>query len=526
MSTTTIFNTNRTKPPIQIPQLGNDRSTPVVFTGVDSTVYARNINQGFMSILENFAGGNAPANPTEGMIWYNNLMQELNVFHDDGITAEWRILGSIHFSDTQPVNIGTLWYDTTVELLKFHNGTSYVSVGEGYLHLDGNLIPNNNMTGTLVITEVLYAYGESIFNGALTSDIIYSTSVASNYEFGDSGNSLSLSPAIDIISASNIQFKSVDNISFTAGVPQPLNNQTPLLLSSDHIRINQPLDVNFNTITGVQTSTDPSSLVPYSDFLPIANASGSYLSRSGGVMTGGLTLSRTWPYLSIDNNSVLKFNDPSFPAKRFELSKDNDLLRFKHNGTTQMIINAPANYSSDKGFDYRYHRVSGILASTTTSSWVPKSTVDQIFNPPFSPSARVKASFLLNTRSNTYFPNASYNVSGASITGGGLFKIYYTNPIPSNACVIVTHGLQKPGSYTNSPYNFVGDTQMGRQGSVTHSDSNSVHVRVLDTETQGRYVGDHDDAHDAHGKNRYQRRNTSFYSTYSDAWLTIVVYGD
>lgn len=177
MTNLVLHFTDPNKTSITLPEYGRDISTSLVFDGYYSTRYAQSINQALLYLLENFAGPNPPPNPIAGQMWYDNYHQELKFLNAD---EEWKTLGGIEFSETEPQKKG-LWYNTLENLLYVWNGTQYESIGQDYFHLDGDNLgqegspfvdfspPLNRITGPLTIEHNLTIDGDLTVDGDITT---------------------------------------------------------------------------------------------------------------------------------------------------------------------------------------------------------------------------------------------------------------------------------------------------------------------------------------------------------------------
>lgn len=93
------------KTPIIVNDGTADTSTSLVLIGKNYTRYGEAHNENFVRLLENFANGTAPVNPTEGQLWYDTANSTLMIY-DNG---QWYPIGSP--AGTSRVEIRTR-YDT------------------------------------------------------------------------------------------------------------------------------------------------------------------------------------------------------------------------------------------------------------------------------------------------------------------------------------------------------------------------------------------------------------------------------
>lgn len=122
--------TNPNKPPIKVVDGTVDAtSTSLSFVGKSYPNYASIVAEDFLHLLENFAAPQSPANPVQGQLWYDTSTNVLKVY--DGTT--WTTAGSLKKSSTAPaVNNsvpGDLWANTTTGQLYLFSGSSWLLVG-------------------------------------------------------------------------------------------------------------------------------------------------------------------------------------------------------------------------------------------------------------------------------------------------------------------------------------------------------------------------------------------------------------
>ena len=140
--------TNPAKPSLAVPDQTLNNQTSLTFVGKNYAGYAPIIATNFLHLLENFANNNAPDNPIEGQLWYDNTsgVNLLKVF--DG--AIWTSAGSIKKAGSAPVaansNPGDLWVNTTTSQLYVFSGSNWLLIGPQF--------SSGSLTGTVVDTIV------------------------------------------------------------------------------------------------------------------------------------------------------------------------------------------------------------------------------------------------------------------------------------------------------------------------------------------------------------------------------------
>tara|TARA_B110000046_G_scaffold166207_1_gene182948 strand:- start:6531 stop:7442 length:912 start_codon:yes stop_codon:yes gene_type:complete len=61
-----------------------DTSTSIGLIGKNYTRFGETLNENMLHLLENFANGTAPTNPTEGQLWYDSANSQMK-FYDNGV---------------------------------------------------------------------------------------------------------------------------------------------------------------------------------------------------------------------------------------------------------------------------------------------------------------------------------------------------------------------------------------------------------------------------------------------------------
>ena len=123
-------NTNPNKPPITV-QDGtvNNSATSLSFIGQNYPNYAPILADDFLHLLENFASPTSPTYPIQGQLWYDTSSNILKVY--DGTT--WTTAGSLKKSSTAPAVAnsiaGDLWANTTTSQLYIFSGSNWLLVG-------------------------------------------------------------------------------------------------------------------------------------------------------------------------------------------------------------------------------------------------------------------------------------------------------------------------------------------------------------------------------------------------------------
>ena len=104
-------------------------TTSLKIPGRNTTAYGAVIAENFLHLLEHFAATSAPANPTEGQLWYNNDLLVESLFVYNG--TNWVPASGITKSISAPAfaNTGDLWVDTDNQQLYLFTGGGWILVG-------------------------------------------------------------------------------------------------------------------------------------------------------------------------------------------------------------------------------------------------------------------------------------------------------------------------------------------------------------------------------------------------------------
>ncbi|MBT9137768.1 MAG: hypothetical protein DDT31_00307 [Syntrophomonadaceae bacterium] len=118
------------KSPITIPVAAAvSAGTSLILTGKGSANYGQIQQTNLLRLLENFADGSAPHNPTIGQIWYNSTTSILNVCTSI-VPITWEPLSGIQVtgSNNTPTNpaIGDIWFEQFA-----NSGFLYIYTGTG-----------------------------------------------------------------------------------------------------------------------------------------------------------------------------------------------------------------------------------------------------------------------------------------------------------------------------------------------------------------------------------------------------------
>jgi len=108
-----------------------NNDTSIQFPGKSYTGYGAIVNTNFLHMLENFANNNAPSNPVEGQLWYDNTSNSNSLKIYDG--TSWVNAGGVKKGASEPSvessNAGDLWVNTTTQQLYLYSGSGWLLIG-------------------------------------------------------------------------------------------------------------------------------------------------------------------------------------------------------------------------------------------------------------------------------------------------------------------------------------------------------------------------------------------------------------
>jgi hypothetical protein len=159
---------------VTVPDTELNTDFGISLVGRNYSGYGIFLNDNFISLLENFAKGTAPATPLEGQLWWNTDSMTLQVWEGN----VWKKISHLTASGTAPTSsgrvVGDLWWDTTNQQLKAWAGeiissvaataatsTNYIvtlnssdSVRVNDLVTTGNVVSANNVIVTQILSSV------------------------------------------------------------------------------------------------------------------------------------------------------------------------------------------------------------------------------------------------------------------------------------------------------------------------------------------------------------------------------------
>ena len=122
--------TNPNKQPIKVVDgTVNTNATSLGFAGQGYPGYAPIIADDLLHLLENFAGPTAPRNPVQGQLWYDTSVNVLKIYD----STTWTTAGNLKKSSSAPSVsnsiAGDLWANTATNQLYLFTGGTWILVG-------------------------------------------------------------------------------------------------------------------------------------------------------------------------------------------------------------------------------------------------------------------------------------------------------------------------------------------------------------------------------------------------------------
>ena len=112
-----------------------DTTTDLTLIGKNYSGYGELLNENFVKILENFSNSSQPASPIEGQLWWDSTNDLLKIYN--GTT--FKVISGSTSSASQPTGAiaGDLWFDSTNQQLYVYNGASWVLIGPSFTSVTG-----------------------------------------------------------------------------------------------------------------------------------------------------------------------------------------------------------------------------------------------------------------------------------------------------------------------------------------------------------------------------------------------------
>lgn len=255
---------------------GTAAHTSIRFPGKGLVDYGEMVCTALLNILENFAAERPPEYPTSGQLWYDLTTGYMRVWDEtvwqptqvqvsatDPVPAVPPTSPSIYV----PLPTGTLWYNTTTNMLCQRQGSAWVEVTGNYVQKSGDTMTGNlDMGGTHTITGIATPSNstDAVNKGYFDS---HTASFVSSTYMWPIANVINLQPALDDITADvqSLQVEVASNTSITNALQADMDDKLSAsngiitgtvdvqgLLSvnaTGHLRINSPISVPTDAAT-------------------------------------------------------------------------------------------------------------------------------------------------------------------------------------------------------------------------------------------------------------------------------------
>lgn len=109
--------------------------TSLKLIGIGYPNYAETVAEDMVSLLENFSNPNPPANPIVGQTWFNNTINQLEVFDGD----IFRPINNVNISTSEPAlpKEGDFWYNDDLQQMFYRKGFEWQLISPSYSQYQG-----------------------------------------------------------------------------------------------------------------------------------------------------------------------------------------------------------------------------------------------------------------------------------------------------------------------------------------------------------------------------------------------------
>lgn len=292
-----------------IPPGAWDTTTSLSLPGQGASLYGEHIAENLIHLMENFASEKAPINPTVGQLWYKPSIDALHILikitTTSGVkTYNWRVVGGIQNSKTEPPDRNSLWYDTANpnpaqwQLKIFNTGLQqWISVADRYVKKAGDVITGSVVSGAdnvgLASTGPNNGYTGGFYPGTGNTNVrvlsakgtVVVLNGAKSTTLNDKNFVVTTDAADEVNGLFNVSSTGVVNI--TKGVLNMNNHQingvTAGTLALDAVNFKQLSDMG-NSLTNLINALEQNKV-----------------NRAGDTMFGGLTITGTTTVTGVGN---------------------------------------------------------------------------------------------------------------------------------------------------------------------------------------------------------------------------------
>jgi hypothetical protein len=296
-------------------------ATDLTLIGKNSTGYGIYMNDNFVYLLENFANTSQPPNPLAGQVWYDTTQNVLKVYNG----SSFQNIGGAQVSATIPSNIttGDFWIDSKNAQLYFNDGISNVLAGPIYTYAQGpsgfvvnDVLDTNNINHTIVLLKVggtlLGIFSDTSFTPRSSIDASFTGNITAGFNVSNLAGLTFNAPVITaskLLSADGVTTYTVENFVSTTGNSSidgqlTITAGTPLILGPNS---NNEVNVS-NNIFQIASNTANQNFV-------ISTLSGSTLSSSIFVNASSkfVGIFNSIPQTTLDVNGTFRISS-SAPA--------------------------------------------------------------------------------------------------------------------------------------------------------------------------------------------------------------------
>lgn len=105
-------------------------SSNLTLIGKNYSGYGELLNENFVKLLENFSNTAQPTAPITGQLWWDSTNQILKVYNG----SSFKVVSGSTSSATSPTSAiaGDLWFDSDNDQLYVYNGASWILIGPSF----------------------------------------------------------------------------------------------------------------------------------------------------------------------------------------------------------------------------------------------------------------------------------------------------------------------------------------------------------------------------------------------------------
>lgn len=141
-----------------------DNTTGLTFVGRNYVGYGEFQQENFVRLLENFANDTRPDNPLEGQLWYDTTDQILKYYNG----STFKPISNTTASTSAPTNtvVGDAWWDSENNQFRVWNGTEWKVIGPVSLADLAAIQVNGSVSSTTLLPKANNTPGDSYIVGS------------------------------------------------------------------------------------------------------------------------------------------------------------------------------------------------------------------------------------------------------------------------------------------------------------------------------------------------------------------------